>query len=322
MTRPQPTPIRISYSERKTFKTCKRKWWLTYFRGLALDRTEPSAASLGTRVHNTLEIHYNPTDTRNPLAVFEEQAAADLAAPDCHDKTPAEIELARIMLEGYFEWLEETGADENLELLAAETIIEMPITEIRETATADAPRTPVIAIGKIDARVRRLSDGAIVFIDHKTVLNFEERTRLLHLDEQMKGYHLLERHAAPDGQRVDGAIYNMIRKVKRSIRSKPPYYERAEIRHNPKVLEAYERQMRGEINEILHTRAKLRLGPGTHQEIVPPNPHRDCTWSCEFLAICPMLDDESMGAQAVIDRHYTHKNPLERYGNLDHDPTT
>jgi hypothetical protein len=300
--------LRISYSERKTYKTCQRKWWLSYVRRLALIRETPSAASLGTRVHNALEIHYNPDDTRDPLAVFEQQAAADLASPDLHEKTPAEIELARVMVTGYFEWLEETGADEDLELLAAETQVEMPLEGVR-----DLDGNPVVAIGKIDARVRRRSDGAVMFVDHKTVLSFEERTRLLHLDEQMKGYHVLERHNAAEGQRVDGAIYNMIRKVKRGPRAKPPFYDRAEVRHNDRVLDAYRRQLVAETREIIHTRAALRLDNRKHYEIVPPNPGRDCAWSCEFLPVCPMFDDSSMAADRVLEQHYTRKNPLERY---------
>jgi hypothetical protein len=307
--------LRISYSERKTYKTCRRKWWLSYVRELALEREAPSAASLGTRVHSALEIHYDPADTRDPLAVFDAQAAADLAAPDVHEKTAGEIELARIMVEGYFEWLAETGADEDLELLAAETQIEMPL-EI------DYDGRPVVAVGKIDARVRRRSDGAIMFVDHKTVLSFEERTRLLHLDEQMKGYHVLERYVAGDGERVDGAIYNMIRKVKRGPRAKPPFYDRTEVRHNPRVLEAYETQMRAEVKEILTTRWALRLDNRKHYEIVPPNPSRDCSWSCEFLPVCPMLDDASMAAERVIEQFYVRKNPLERYDRPADDPTT
>ena len=306
---------RVTSTELRTWKRCRRKWWLSTFRALRLKREEPvGPAALGNRVHASLAVLYDPTDERDPLAVLEEGIAVDLEAnPDRREKIEKEADLARAMVEGYVEWLADTGADEDLEIVAAETALEVPL-------DVHAPLGNVTLLGKLDLRVRRISDGARLFLDHKTVQSFDERVRLLHLDEQMKFYHLLEYLSllnnyndpnAVDG-RTDGALYNMIRKVKRTARAKPPFYAREEVRHNVHVLRSFWTQVVGEIVRIMEAEAALRAG-ADHRTIVPPTPTRDCAWDCPFLPVCPMLDDESAGAEHVIHSYYEAGDPLARY---------
>lgn len=314
---------RSTFSERKTWKQCKRKWYFQHYRKLARIREDvATAATLGTRVHEPLGIYYDPNDKRDPIHVFAARAEADLAnpdlatAPDKLKKLGDEIELARIMVEGYFEWLAETGADEDLEVLGAEVELEVKLAEIRGRV--------VTLLSKQDARFRRLSDGAVLFMDHKTVQSFEKRVNLLHLDEQMKSYMLAE-HLVHSGEdrgrhpqavegftRVEGAIYNMLRKVKRSVRAKPPFYARECQSHNVNVLRSYWRQVVGEVEAILAAHDALDAGadPVT---VVPPSPHRDCSWSCPFLPVCPMVDDSSTVAERVIHSSYFETDPLARY---------
>ena len=53
-------PIRISNSEIQTFKDCRRKWWLSYYRRLR-PRTESKtgALALGSRIHQALDDYYS-----------------------------------------------------------------------------------------------------------------------------------------------------------------------------------------------------------------------------------------------------------------------
>lgn len=300
------------------FKACRRKWYFSHYRRLAPIREDvATAATLGTRVHVPLGIYYDPTDYRDAMNVFAEMATRDLANdldPEKRKKVEGEIELARLMLEGYFEWLEETGADEDLECIGAEVEVEAKLGEIRGRI--------VTLLSKQDARFLRRSDGARVFMDHKTVQSFEERVNLLHLDEQMKSYHLVEyllllEEAAGDDAyasslRTDGALFNMLRKVKRSARAKPPFYMREPQSHNKNVLRAYWKQVWGEMDTILAVEQALDAG-GDPGVLVPPNPHRDCSWSCPFLVVCPMVDDSSMAAERVIHSYYFETDPLARY---------
>lgn len=305
---------RSTYSERKVFKACRRRWYLGTYRRFARAREEIGAATLGTRVHEVLGVHYDPKDVRKPLEVFEARAAADLGACDPADEKAltGEIEYARAMVEGYFEWLAESGADEDLNVLSAEEAIEATLGEIRGRI--------VTLLSKQDVRVQRRSDDAVLFMDHKTVQSFEERVNLLHLDEQMKSYHLCEYllalagvDAYASGARTDGALYNMLRKVKRSLRAKPPFYAREEQHHNMNVLRSYWYQVWGEMEEILRVEDALDAG-ADHRVVAPPNPTRDCSWSCPFLPVCPMFDDSSMQAERVLESAYVEIDPLARYG--------
>ena len=51
--------VRISNSEIQTFKDCRRKWWLTYYRRLQPKyRDSTGALALGTRIHAALDDYY------------------------------------------------------------------------------------------------------------------------------------------------------------------------------------------------------------------------------------------------------------------------
>lgn len=294
----------VTYSERKKFKRCRRAWWLAYYRRLGLKQEENvSAASLGTRVHAGLQIIYTPGDERDPLVMLEEWLEADLDADPGNVKLKKQGELARTMVEGYLQWLEETGSDEDLRIISAEEAISTPL-------VLPSGET-VLLLMKLDVRMERQSDGAVIFMDHKTVQSFSELEALAALNEQMKTYHVGEALHDPS-RRTDGAIFNMLRKVGRGPTAKPPFYGRLDVHHNVHVRRAYYTQMVGEIEEIRRTEERLDAGENPIV-VVPPNSTRDCTWDCPFLPVCPMFDDASMNPERVIHSYYSEVDPLARY---------
>jgi hypothetical protein len=311
-------------SEFRTLKRCARKWWLAFYKRLALRRDDPvGTRQLGTLIHVCLAGWYvqDPELRVHPLATLRVLLREDIAKIDPNDHVKLEdfekqSELALRMLEGYMEWLEETGADSELEILAPETTIVAPFPE----GTFPAHHGKIGLIGKLDVRVLRSIDQARLFIDHKTVGDLTTPTKILHLDEQMMQYHLLEmldllmRGADPAmAEKTDGGIYNMLRKVKRTVRATPPFYDRVEVRHNPHTLNSYWARVIGEILDILDRTAKLDAG-WDHRMVVPPNPTRDCPWDCDFFHPCSMLDDGSR-ADAFIEATYVEISPLRRYGD-------
>lgn len=309
------TGILISNSEIQTWKDCRRRWWLTYYRELGVKRHEDKpvgARQLGTRIHIALCRMYQ--DGVNPVdAVNEVYSEDEKLFPDKIEDMRKEQDLAKAMLEGYLEWLAETGADEGLDLVAAETVIEVPM---------DKHGFPGVKIrGKLDQRVVRKVDGARLFLDHKTVGDLVRPIRMLPLDEQMKFYHLLERMDAlhkTNGEpqwRTDGGLYNMLRKVKRTATARPPFYDRAEVRHNDATLRTMWSRVSKVIEEIVQVRDQLDHG-ADHQYVCPPRPAPECTWKCDFLAICPMFDDGS-NIEGLIEEYYTHVDPHERYQAQD-----
>jgi hypothetical protein len=116
--------LRISNSEISTFKDCRRKWWLSYYRQLGRKEQKFSGPlALGSRVHKALELYYND-NSKNLLTYWSELVADDRITLEAEwrDTTDFdnEADLGRIMLEGYLEWNSEEGIDSELEVVSNE----------------------------------------------------------------------------------------------------------------------------------------------------------------------------------------------------------
>jgi RecB family exonuclease len=299
--------MKITSSEIKAFKRCRRAWWLRSYRHLGIKSPSTTGHfNVGNRVHHALELYY--ADGLDPIQTVRDELANDLEKLDDEDiigrkELLKDGDLCIAMVEGYVQWLEEEGVDADLEVVATEQPLEV---ELREGVTL---------LGKIDARVRRRSDGARLFLDHKTVQDFSAK-RVLHLDEQMLHYHLLEYltllQEGRTEERTDGGLYNMLRKVKRTARSKPPFFERHEVRHNVESLRSYWVRVMAISHEMQRAVEALDAGQDP-RSVVYPTPTKTCSWDCEFFAVCPMFDDGS-DAESVIQFGYQQVDPLARYG--------
>src|ERR1035437_5530121 len=195
--------------------------------------------------------------------------------PDQLHEIQQEADLCRAMLEGYFEWLQETGSDEGFTILGDEQIVEAPLGDINGII--------VMLRGKLDVRLIRQVDGARLFMDHKSVGNFTEPVRTLNMDEQMLMYHLLEYLSAlalgaqDTTQYTMGGLYNMLRKVKRTSQAKPPFFDRVEVHHNINELRSFYLRVHGMVSKIMQATAKLNTGTDPNW-VTYPTPNRKCTW--------------------------------------------
>jgi RecB family exonuclease len=300
-------PIKISNSEIQTFKDCRRRWWLTYYRRLKPKMKDYTGAlALGSRIHEALDRHYS-------TGIDLLDAHAELIKEDIKKMTDAnrdtsnletEAELGRVMLEGYLEWVEMEGIDAELEMISTEEILERPMMDGK-----------VILQGKIDMRVRRKIDGARMIRDFKTVGgSFADFGAMAHMNEQVKTYMLLDeaQEQDEDGARTDGAIFTMLRKVKRGAYAKPPFYDQIEVRHNRFTLRAFLEQLEGTFEDMLRVRDALDAG-GSHYKNAYPTPTKDCKWKCQFFAICPLFDDGS-AAEAALSDSFESADPYGYYG--------
>lgn len=316
---------RVTNSELQTFKHCRRRWWLSWYRGLRLLAEPPGGPKgIGTWVHEALAKWYvpegqTPEDPRlayNELVSVAElellQATAHLPDTDVATKVAdfqKDADMGRAMVEGYVKWLAETGADVGLTVVAPEQVL--------STLLECSAKLTVRLQGRLDVRLRRDTDLVQLFMDHKTVGNFMDPARRLPMDEQMKTYLLLEQAHAEGASYVDGALYNLLRRVKRTGTAKPPFYQRLEVRHNPTTVATFRERLRGQALTIDLVEQSLDQGVD-HHLIAYPSPSARCTWGCEFSAVCPMFDDGSR-AEDFIAEHYVVINPLDRY---DHEETT
>ena len=298
-------PLHISNSEVQTYKDCRRKWWLSYYRRLQPKSKQMTGAlALGSRIHEALDMYYSKNipllDAHAQLVDNDKKILVD-AYRDTYD-LESEAELGRIMLEGYLQWVEENGIDAELEMISTEEIISMPLLD-----------NSVVLQGKIDMRVRRKADGVRMFRDFKTVGgSFTDFSSMAHMNEQILTYMMLETAQNKEGERSEGGIFTMLKKVKRSANARPPFYEQLEVRHNVFALRSFWQRIHGTLSDMLSTRKALDEG-GDHRFVAYPRPSRDCKWKCQFFTICPMFDDGS-AAEAAIEDAFEVSNPYAYYG--------
>lgn len=308
---------RVSNSEVQTWKRCRRKWWFAYYRMLKRKWESPiGAMPLGSRVHEALryaylaepELRMDPRDALEALIAIDfydlmsnltaEEWPDDVRHEEVIQKFKKEADLARVMIDGYVQWLEETGEDSELEITGSEVYLEAELPEMPDT----------LIISRLDARVRR--GNSRLFIDHKTVGDFTQPARTLHMDEQMMMYILIERLQGEDTP-VVGALYNMLKKSKRTQKATPPFFKRIEVHHNEITIGNFKTRLVGTLKDI-HV-ARLRLNQGDeHRAVAYPTPKRDCAWDCPFFTVCGMTDDGSH-AEGMIQQFFTVGDPLDYY---------
>jgi hypothetical protein len=296
--------VRLSNSELQTFKDCRRKWWLAYYRRLQPKfRDKTGALAFGSRIHAALDDHYaNGTpllEAHSKLVIADKEIL--LAEFLDVSNLEAEAEMGRIMLEGYEEWVSEEGIDAELEMISTE-----------ETIIAPLFNGEVELQGKLDMRVRRKVDGVRMFRDFKTVGgSLADFGNLAHMNEQVMTYMLLEATKADEEHRSDGGLFTLLKKVKRTATARPPFYDQVEVHHNVFTMRSFWNRIHGTIADLMNVRRALDTG-SDHSFVAYPTPSRDCKWKCQFFAICPMFDDGSAAEQALSDS-YEEADPYAYY---------
>lgn len=264
--------LTVRPSELKLFRRCRRQWEIEYVHGLHQEDSEEGVAHLGTLVHKMLEGYYKTPDKYAKEQTFE---GVDWSSPDAT--------LASIMVEGYLDWIEETGADDGLKVEAVEK--ELEVTWPDWLAGRDEEYSVTLQ-GHIDLLATDHL-GRLLLIDHKTVQSLEQYSRQLQVDSQMLTYALMLKLRGTD---IDGAIHNALRRVKRSATANPPFYQRNVVNYNVQQLRNHYEQIGAQLQEMIRVREGIEQGD---RALSYPNPTRDCTWACKHLSLCPAFDDGS-----------------------------
>jgi hypothetical protein len=139
------------------------------------------------------------------------------------------------------------------------------------------------------------------------------------MNEQILTYMILEAAQNKEGERCEGGIFTMLKKVKRTANAKPPFYEQMEVRHNQFALRTFWNRLHGTVADMMKTRKALDEGAEVHY-VAYPRPSRDCKWKCQFFAVCPLFDDGSAAEQAItelymVDDPYAYYKTTEMKGN-------
>lgn len=310
----------ISNSEIATWARCPRQWLLKYFLGLV--PAEESAAShrnQGSRVHTALEAYHGYQ--LDPLAVLGILYRIETERhPEETAELKAEYDMSEAMVSGYLEWLAESGADADWQVVATEADVQVPL-----------PGQPEIILrARMDQVGQRISDGSLAFLDYKTSATFEKH-EYLDLDPQFRFYCLIQQMAVGNAglenpPLVSGGMVTTLKRVKRTARSRPPYYMRDDFWYTPERIESTLLRVQKIASEIKEAREVLsefsgnnldRLNYLQRTEVRPVPIVHDCSWSCPFSSgLCTMMDDGSdwIGA-ALRSGRYRQADPYTYYAS-------
>ena len=298
--------LKLSNSTIRTFKRCPRHWYLAYHLAYGMrpeQENQVSVANLGTRVHCALEAYYGyGLDPIKALKVI--YYLAEKAHPFDAEDLRKQQGYAEAMVEGFIKWSEEEGIDAALEVIQTEHVEEHPL--VLDDGTV------VRLMAKLDQKVRRLTDGAILFRDWKTVGTLT-KAHLLVLDEQMRFYSLLEALSASEtGERADGGLYTMLLRSKRTAKASGPFYREVEVRFNQHDLDSMMRRTKLTTTRMVEATRRLD-GGASHLDVIEPNHGDYCGWGCPFTLICPMMDDGSRW-EAALKANFVKRDPYGYYG--------
>lgn len=308
--------LRVSQSDLGVFKGNRRDWFLGCYLGLS-PRDEPvyGPLRLGTRVHAALEQYYgyghDLVESYIDIARAERESLEAGGVVFDFTAWEKETDLGRIMLQGYVEWLEETGAEADLEVIGAEEKL---------SYTFDIDGKPVELRGKIDLRVRDTFTGQHLVVDWKTTANMDWLTAAAPTSEQLLTYMTLERLVNKDNPKfyLQGARYTMLRKHRRGDRAKPPFYGIVEVHHNETRLRNFYLQLYGVISDYVRVVEALDAGVD-HRLVAYPNPGYS-KWS-PFNSVSQMMDDGS-DVESMLADLFVQRDPHARYEDHKDDHTS
>lgn len=278
----------FSHSEMAVFKDCRRKWYMQYHLKLRRKREPRSVArDTGILVHEALDLFYKAGGLNgagsNELALDFLRNASDEDMLKVEETERPKVkeahDVARILTEGYFEWLHETGADIGL-------VIDRSELELRAPGPVEGTEIMgIIDLGGTDER-----SGDLFVMDNKITISIDNMVKTLHIMEQGPMYAVLAKINDPDPNRGFRVIWNMIKRNKQTARAKPPFYQRYELAINADQLRQFYAQLQGQIEDILRTEARLNAGE-SHIKVAYPTPTQDCTWKCPYFSVCGAMND-------------------------------
>lgn len=293
----------------QTYKECKRRWFLEYYMGLVRKFSSPRiAADTGIAVHSALHEYYVRGGRKNHEEAYEVAMGHLASSRDrdlARDLTPDDIksireiyDTAEICAKGYFNWVDETHADEGWTVEGSEERVVVP---------GPIPDTEIK--GFIDIWGTHDRSGDLLVVDTKVVASIGDTLKTLHLNEQGPLYAILMKIKDDQPGRGFRVVWNMIKRNKQTSRAKPPFYQRYELALNADQLDQFYAQLHGQIADMVETERRLNAGEH-HYMVAYPTPTRDCSWKCPYIAVCGAMNDPRTDVDWIIQNNYITKDEL------------
>lgn len=266
------TTIRVS--ELASWQRCRRKTYIGY--ELGWDRVGVEAG-IGTAFHTLLKGYYG-----NDSDITEEEWA------QVHELTPEGRETVEAMYDTYVEEVETDGLDVGCVTIFQEYRIEKRLVG------------EMTLTGQIDHVYEDQGTGTIVVQDTKTAAQFFETAQR---DFQMMCYLWLVHDQFPG---CNFAIeHNIVKRNKRSGRSKPPYIQRNRVYVSYAEVVAFGKGLLHLMSEYQTVmRATEQSGAGVRFPMLYPKGQNDCSWYCPFADICGMVDDPDADVEAALQMEF------------------
>lgn len=314
-----------SYSDLQRFNNCKRSWYLgSYLKLRPINEPMDGPLPFGTRVHSALELWGKgaidtPADAYQALMAVDMEKAEKLGL--FNDALVKEAKLGQVMLEGYVEWTEQTGFFAKYTVIDVESKLS-DLLDVHLTKFPEEPPVQVLLRGKMDQRLRRNSDGAVLVHDYKTSGSLSPDTiGQFRQTPQLRLYLALQRQQAPAGEWAPGFVVTILRKVLRTKAAHPPFYEAVEVSVSTSNLDAAERNIRAQVVELVAVKTMLDSGKFRSESIVPYHVSWQCK-TCPFRLPCTEWQDgKYLAAKQMLQELYVVGNPFERYDDGGDDAT-
>lgn len=295
--------IKVSHSDISSFLRCRRQWNIGYVN----DFTEPERLwgplACGNRVHVALSEYHmtglNPVDAHRKLAEADERTMVAQGAPDwALRELYKDITMGRNCCIAFMAWLEVDGPYAGY-AIASEEAMEMPLLGGR-----------VVLRGKADLVLTREHDGVVFTDDYKTA-SPHTRTSLpptLEKSYQHHVYGILSQYAYP-ARRIGGAFYTILYKSTAPGRMSHPMVERIPVHAHLSSTPIKLRQIEQIVSDMLETMERLEtIGP----QAAYPSPGDSCRW-CAFRQPCLLMDENPLGARAMLDAEFVRGGRHARY---------
>lgn len=304
--------LRTSFSSMTKFTQCNRQWWLGDLRSLApIDKPLTGALPFGGRIHDALE-RWSNGDVETPLEAWEiVQRDADAIVAERGglgmEEMDKEAVLGSIMLDGFLDWWEEEGEDQEFEVVAVEK-------ELRNELEVVTPSGEVVDIwlfGKLDRVLVNRDNGQVWVADWKTTRSLRESAiQSLEMSPQPRVYaSLLEQNL---GQPISGIRYTFLRKVKRSAAAKPPFWFNYDLPMSKYNIGHHMERVSAVAGKMVETAKALEAGV-PHGSAAPFNPGWYCA-TCPFRNVCHAYQTAGQqAAEDMLEDNFTVRDPLERY---------
>lgn len=293
--------IYITHSDIKAFLLCRRQWYWSYVLDFKKPEKRVGALATGSRVHAALEHYYKTGE--DPVAEHERLARADAeyveleGSPWELDDLYDDIIIGRNCVTAHQEWLAETGADSQYEVVAVERTIEAELIP------------GVILRCKADVLFRDVETDFLVINDLKTDGNWTGGTReVLERSWQAPTYDLATMLAFPD-EIIGGAHYTAMKKMKRPERSKLPLVERWPVPGLVRGRPSRKAQLEQIARDMVETMERIEAEGSKHTY---PSPNPSCRW-CDFKMPCELVDGSALAARAMLDDKFERGGRHARY---------